>query len=313
MILKRNVRRIRRTAEWRRTLYGLLEASQEQRIRVKRRTEKASASWTRRSSVRRRARPDGPAAPKTPYATRGAGERPRGIDVLHSSYQNRATSGKRCKVQEGSTATWWKTNQALERGSPHIWLFYAMLKATERFLKTKIGELSILCQGKAEDAQDRSTQASPTFAKPGQTSRSQIIFKVEGFTSPTSGRRCQMRGASSSEETLRTADGAQHKTRIRIQGLVLSRYGTVRSGGPAWESPRGKSGQGAEQDDRTGKRRKGSAPTVSNDGPHQLCALAQRLLRRWRSRRQSVSEPPRSERESEISASLKRGNRVDQG
>ena len=192
---------------------------------VKRRTEKASASWRRRSSVRRRARPDGPAAPKTPYATRGAGERPRGIDILHSSYQKRATSGKRCKVQEGSTATWWKTNQALERGSPHIWLFYTMLKATERFPKTKIGELSILGQGKAEALRTLRIEAYrhlPIFAKNGQTSRSRIIFKIEGFTSPTSGRRCQMRGASSSEETLRTADGAQHKTRIRIQDLVLS-------------------------------------------------------------------------------------------
>ena len=43
-------------------------------------------------------------------------------------------------------------NQPTKRGmgKSHIWFFTAMLKATERILKTKIEELSLLDQGNAE-------------------------------------------------------------------------------------------------------------------------------------------------------------------
>ena len=98
-------------------------------------------------------------------------------------------------------------------------------------------------------------------------------------------------------------------------GLGRAHHDAVRSGSPSGESPARKSGKGAGQGDRLGKRngtgRKGSVPIVS-DGINQLSALTQRLLNRWRSRRQSVSEHPRSERESELIASRTRACRVDQ-
>ena len=43
-----------------------------------------------------------------------------------------------------------ETQPSAERGSPHIWFFNAMLKATERILKIKIGELNAPGQGKAD-------------------------------------------------------------------------------------------------------------------------------------------------------------------
>ena len=82
----------------------------------------------------------------------------------------------------------------------------------------------------------------------------------------------------------------------------------------AWEP-----GKGAQQRDHARQRqvkgrkgRKGDAPTdsvpVVPDGS--VSALTQMLLRRWRDRRQSVSEPTRSKRESETIASLIRTNQV---
>ena len=153
-----------------------------------------------------------------------------------------------------------------------------MLKATDKILKTKSGKLSFLDQGKAEalrtlmmvtddgnfielNTWKRARILFSTFAKPGQTPRSRIIFAVEGVLSCkwkkeadgdqmgspfapleevlTSQDRPNMKiqdlisnrwkklpeevGLSFAmlEETLSTADGALHKRRMRIQDLVV--------------------------------------------------------------------------------------------
>ena len=89
-----------------------------------------------------------------------------------------------------------------ERGSPHIWSFNAMLRATKKILtnRNKNGELRLPDQGKAEAIRilrSRTDDAKffeqntcikacrhlPTFAKPGQTHRSRIIFAVGGVIS----------------------------------------------------------------------------------------------------------------------------------
>ena len=70
----------------------------------------------------------------------------------------------------------------MERGSPHIWLFNAMLKSTERILQTESGELSLPDEEKVEalttlridhrrgevlrgEHVDKTMQASPNFRK----------------------------------------------------------------------------------------------------------------------------------------------------
>ena len=119
-----------------------------------------------------------------------------------------------------------------------------MLKATERILKTKIGDIDLLDQGEAEALRTLRIKACrrlPTSAKPGQTTRSRIIFAFEGFISykwkklPEEGRLT----LAPLEETLRTVGWAQHKTRIRIQ--VLVRHAVVLCGAeaPPGRAPRG--------------------------------------------------------------------------
>ena len=92
-------------------------------------------------------------------------------------------------------------------------------------------------------------------------------------------------------------------------GLGRAHHDAVRSGSPSGESSVRESGKGAGQGDRLGKRngtgRKGSAPIFS-DGINQLSALTQRLLKRWKSRGQSVSEPP-SAHKSESSGPTRQG------
>ena len=78
-----------------------------------------------------------------------------------------------------------------ERGSPHIWFFNAMLKATERILKIKIGELNSPGQGKADALRTlrmitderkfhelstwiKACRHLPTFVRHGQIPRSRI-------------------------------------------------------------------------------------------------------------------------------------------
>ena len=113
------------------------------------------------------------------------------------------------------------------------------MRATERILKTKTGELSPLDQGKSDALrtlrmvtdEENLTELSlwtnarrhlPTFARHGQTPRSRIIF-VEGFISckwKEQHREEENFPFALLEETLPWQDGAQHKRRIRIQDLV---------------------------------------------------------------------------------------------
>ena len=97
---------------------------------------------------------------------------------------------------------------------------------------------------------------------------------------------------------------------VRMQDLVS--HNNVRCGAEAGESSARKSGKGADQGDRLGKRqekgRTGSVPIVS-DGNSHLSTFTQRLLKTWRSRRQSVSEPTRRKRESELTPSMSRAKR----
>ena len=166
-----------------------------------------------------------------------------------------------------------------------------MLKATGRILKTKIGDTGFPDQGKGrgvEDAQDRSIQASPNLRK--AWADIQVADHLQSLSIHLLQVEETARGGAPHLRAVGgdIANGGRGTTQDedKDSGLGQARYGAVRSGGPAWESPARKSGHGAEQDDRTGKKAKRSAPTVSNDGPHQLCAFAQRLLGRWRSRRQ---------------------------
>ena len=63
---ERSVRVLWMAADWRRTLqWTSAKGSQEQRSRVMRRTNKASASWRRRSCGRRSAGLDSPGAPES--------------------------------------------------------------------------------------------------------------------------------------------------------------------------------------------------------------------------------------------------------
>ena len=79
------------------------------------------------------------------YTSRHTGERPGVADVFHSgpTKRERKNAGRFYSDMV-------EIKPDMERGSTHIWFFNAMLKATERILKTKIGELSLPDQGKAE-------------------------------------------------------------------------------------------------------------------------------------------------------------------
>ena len=216
----------------------------------------------------------------------------------------------------------------MERGSPHIWLSNAMLGSTERILKTESGELSLPDEEKAEalttlrinhrrgevlraEHVDK-TMHLPTFVKPGQSPQvaghlcSRRIHFLQTEEAARRGGVPPLRAVGG--DTGNAGRGTKQEE-DKDSGLGRAHHDTVQSGCPAGESSVRESGKRAGQGDHLGKRKgtgpKGSVPIVS-DGINQLSALTQRLLNRWRSRRQSVSEHPRSERESELSASRTR-------
>ena len=154
----------------------------------------------------------------------------------------------------------------------------------------------------------------PSFVKPGRSPRSRVIFAVEGFISY---RWKKQQGEEGSfpfaplEETLATQDVAQNKRRTRIQVLVGAHHDTERSRTPIQGEPRAGIWQGRWKKLK-GKGRKGIVPIFS-DRIDQLSALTHRLLKRWQSRRQSVSEPPRGKRESGLTDKSKSSGPTRQG
>ena len=209
----------------------------------------------------------------------------------------------------------------MERGSPHIWFFNAMLKSTDGTSKTESGELSLLGQGKAEalgtlrivtdeggsrraEHGDKGMQASPSFRNAWAVTQVAGHFGSGRIHAPLKEEAARKGG----EPPLRAFGGdtgnagrGAKKEENKDSGLGQAHNDTVRSGSPCGESPARESGKGAGQGDRLGKRRgkgrKESVPIVS-DGNNQQTALTRRLLKRWRSRRQRVSEQPKSKRES---------------
>ena len=193
-----------------------------------------------------------------------------------------------------------------ERGSPHIWFFNT---------RSRIGELSPPDQGQTEalrwlrtitestDVQELATWIKacrhlPTFAKPGKPDRERIIFAVEGLITykwPKQDTDSAQPPFMPLDTNARRAKEEDLNPRLRQARADLVRSGSRTRKSTAWEP-----GKGAQQRDharhRQGKGRKGrkgDAPTdsvpVVPDGS--VSALAQRLLKRWRDRRQSVSEP----------------------
>ena len=76
------------------------------------------------------------------------------------------------------------------------------------------------------------------------------------------------------------------------------------------EAPRGRAPRGnLVRDRKKARERTESEFSIVSDGSNQPSTFAKRLLRRWRSRRQSVSETLRSKRVQELTASLIRATR----
>ena len=157
-VRERCFRVIWRAADWRRTVQCNEEASQEQRSLVKRRAKKAATSWRRRSGGRRCDGLDNPGAPEALCTTRGTVERLGVTDVFAlCSHQNRATSRKRRKNAGRCCSDMVEIKPDMERGSPHIWLFNAMLKPHRGDLKEREWRIEPSGPGEGrgvEDAQD---------------------------------------------------------------------------------------------------------------------------------------------------------------
>ena len=151
-------------------------------------------------------------------------------------------------------------NPDMERGSTHIWFFNAMLKATEKSLMIKIGELSLLDQGKAEALRtlrldhrrrevlrvehgDKSMQGTFQLSESLGRHPGRGPFSQSKDSCPTNGRSCQRREKglllAPLEETLSMADGAQTQEKGEDSGLCQAHHDTVRSGAPPEIPPRG--------------------------------------------------------------------------
>ena len=104
-----------------------------------------------------------------------------------------------------------------------------MLKAIERILKTKIGELSLPDQEKAEASRD-----------------AQIDHRRREVLRPEVDKIVQAPNFRKAWQTPRSR---------KDSGLAQAHIDTVRSRSLAGESPAGESGKGAEQGDRLGRRR----------------------------------------------------------
>ena len=242
---ERGNRGVRRAVEWRRTIqWTTSETSQEQRSRVKRRTKKASASWRRRNCVRRRAGPDCPGAPEALCATRGAGERSGGIDVLHSVpieiERNREIYAMHRKDPQRHGG---KSNKCGKRKSTHMVLQRDAEGHREDHEDQECGtEFPGPGKGRSfDDDQDGHRRWElhraghmetarillQTFAKPVQIPRSRIIFAVEGVLSCKWKKEADgdQRGSPFAplEEVLTSQDGP-NKRRVNIQDLISNRW-----------------------------------------------------------------------------------------
>ena len=154
---------------------------------------------------------------------------------------------------------------------------------------------------------------------PGKPDRERIIFAVEGLITykwPKQDTDSAQPPSMPLEEPIQTQKG--QKRRIRIQDLV--RHALILHGAQA-ALGRAVSGNLARElsnaimpDKGKGKGGKGMLQLTQSQSSQtgSVSALTQRLATRRRDRRQSVSEPPRSKRESETIASLIKANRVAQ-
>ena len=152
-------------------------------------------------------------------------------------------------------------------------------------------------------------QASPNFGKACHPHKSLIIFATEGFVfnewEKQEGENQRVPPYAPLEEILTAQDGS-NKRRTKIHSRPDQVYpSTLRTKRASGQSSSRKHGEAAERCTSEGRERKrnGSARQGAH-GTGKLGALSQRLLTGWRDRRQSVSEPPRSKRDSKLIASL---------
>ena len=175
-----------------------------------------------------------------------------------------------------------------ERRSPLIWFFKAVLKAIERIV-----------------AQKTETPPNQGIVEAAKTLRT----TVESSTSPELNAWVSVQQASLTLRKARfSAQVADYLRRRRIHLLHKEETGRGRGEGPI-HAARGIAYPGTLM--QFGRRRQENA-RERRDG----CRgnwQAQRLLKRGMDRRHRVSEPPRSKRESELTASLSSATReVDQ-
>ena len=113
------------------------------------------------------------------------------------------------------------------------------------------------------------------------------------------------------EEVLTSQDGSNNR-RMNIQDLIRHTMSLRGADAPPGTVPRGnltrELRKAISSEKGKGKRKKGASPHVS-DGSNKLSPPAQRLMNRWKDRMHRVSLPPRSNRESELIASLITANR----
>ena len=197
-----------------------------------------------------------------------------------------------------------------QRGSRHKWVFNSMVKATETALRSRIGELSPPDQGQTEalrwfrtitESTDR--QELATWIKACRHLAWETRQGADRFCSRRTDQMAEA-GHGLSAATLHAAGGVHANARSAKEEDQNPRFGQARAG-PVRSASRSRkstaceNGTGAQQRDHARQRqvkgrkgRKRDAPTdsvpVVPDGS--VSALTQRLLKRWRNRRQSVSE-----------------------
>ena len=118
------------------------QGGQEQRCPSERRTKKAPKGWRRRSCGGGSGGLGASGAREAHYTTRVTDDGYGGFDVLHGAPPERGRDRTRDAKRRQAQKLLGRKTPELERGSPHICFFNAMLKATERTLLAKIRDLS---------------------------------------------------------------------------------------------------------------------------------------------------------------------------
>ena len=147
----------------------------------------------------------------------------------------------------------------------------------------------------------------PMFARLGEEPRSRTIFATDGPTlwKKQEGEEDQRFPHLALKEVMATTQGdSSRNRRMHTQELIMARRCTLRGTRSSGQGSAWNLGKTAARCASEGRERKGNGVVPMTP----VGAESQRLLKRWRDRRQCVSEPPmsRNERESELVASLVR-------